>query len=168
MYADLIGVAGGARGLALDGVTRFTAINSPNHGDANGISTLAGLADYLVGEQNADGSWNWHSDSNLTGDGNKDTQTTAYCVLALEAVGKALSVSDYDDEVFDGRTWLVTMQENSDGNALGAFYSYPGDSLPLNNEVSGEATAALPEPATMGLLAIGGLGVLIRRRRRRA
>jgi hypothetical protein len=159
VYSDLIGVAGGVRGLALDGVTAFTAISSTKHGGINGISTLLGLADYLAGEQNADGSWYWSDNLTTPGEDDKDTQITAYAVLAL-AAADALVTSDYADEVALGREWLVTMQKTS-----GGFYSYPGDPDLTNNEVSGEATSALPEPATMAFLAFGGIGMLLRRRR---
>jgi len=170
VYSDLIGVAGGLRGLALDGVTNFTtAVNSPNHSGVNGINSLSGLADYLAGVQNADGSWYWHSDLTSPGDGDKDTQTTAYAVLALEAAGRTLSTNAYDDEVTAGRAWLVTMQEDDTGDpGFGGFYSYPGDSPPINNEVTGEALAALPiipEPGALSLIGLGLVG--LRRRRRR-
>lgn len=161
VYCDLIGVAGGVRGLALDGVTTFTAINSPNHPGVDGISSLSALTDYLVGQQNSDGSWYWHSGLSSPEEGDKDTQTTAYAVLALEATADALSTSVYDDEITLGRSWLVTMQDAT----TGGFWSYPGDSPPINNEVSGEATAALvPEPATICLLGLGGLSLLRRRK----
>ncbi len=167
VYCDLIGVAGGTRGLALDGETTFTAISSSNHAGINNISTLSGLVDYLIGQQNTDGSWYGHSGLASPGEGDKDTQTTAYAVIALQAAADALATSDYDDEICDGQAWLVTMQENDpmDTTGFGGFYGFPGDTQPFCNEVCGEATGALPEPATLALMALGGVFVLIRRRR---
>ncbi len=169
VYSDLIGVTGGVRGLALDDVTTFTAISSSNHAGIDGIDSLLGLANYLADQQNTDGSWYWHSGLATPGEDDKDTQTTSYAVLALEAAADALSISDYDDEIADGRTWLMTMQVTDAGASFGGFLSYSGDlGDVINNEISGEAVAALvPEPVTMSMLAVGGLA-LIRRKRRRA
>lgn len=163
VYSDLIGVAGGVRGLAMDGVTSFTAISSPKHAGINGIDSLEELAAYLVSKQNADGSWYWHSALSSPGEDDKDTQTSAYAVLALMAADVALGTSDYADEVSKAQGWLVTMQKSD-----GGFYSWPGGTGLTNNEVTGEATSALPEPATMALLALGGIGMLARRIRRKA
>ena len=82
--------------------------------------------------------------------------------LALEAAGQTLGTTDYDLAISKGRSWLVTMNDN----VTGGFRGYPGDTGLINNEVSGEALAALPEPATMGLLVLGGLTGLLRRRPR--
>ncbi len=144
VYSDLIGLSGGVRGLALNSTTAFTAINSPLHGGINGISTLQALADQLASYQNADGSWNWHSDlSSLGGatETDKDTQTTAYAVLAL-LEADPLVVSDYSTNIAKGRDWLRSMQLPT-----GGFMSYPGGSE--NTEVEGEALSALvPDPCT--------------------
>jgi hypothetical protein len=159
------GVAGGVRGLALDGVTSFTAINSPNNVSINGISTLVGLADYLAGKQNADGSWYWGENITSPSESDKDTQVTAYAVLALEAAKQALGTSSYNDELALGRNWLITMQVDS-GTYAGAFLEYPGyTGTTYCNELAGEALAALiPEPATIVLLGLGVLGLLKKRR----
>lgn len=162
VYCDLIGVTGGVRGLALSGTTSFTAINSPNYSVINGISSLSTLADYLVSQQNVDGSWYWHSNLATPVEGDKDSQTSAYAILALEAAADALGTSSYDDELALGRDWLTTMQDS----VTGGFFSYPGHTGPINNEVTGEVVAALvPEPTTVCLLGLGALS-LIRRKRK--
>jgi hypothetical protein len=138
VYSDLIGLAGGVRGLALNGTTSFTAINSPNHSGINGISTLCALADKLVSYQNADGSWNWHSDlSSLGGatEGDKDLQTTAYAVLALLAA-EGQSCGPYTTEITEARAWLDSMQDTD-----GGFFSYPGGTH--NVEAESEALDAM-------------------------
>jgi len=158
VYRDLIGVTGGVRGLALDGLTTFTAINSPLHAGINGINTLSGLAGYLVNQQNTDGSWYRHSNLTSPGEDDKDTQTTAYAILALEAAAVAAG-TNYDSQIAVARNWLTTMQDG----ATGGFHSFPGDTDPLNNEVSGEATAALvPEPISLMLLSLGPIALLRR------
>lgn len=157
---DVLGVTGGLRGLALNDMTTFAAINSPNQSGINGLSTLSTVADYLAGLQNADGSWYWSSALATPGEDDKDTQTTAYAILALEAVADTLGTNAYDSDMALGRYWLVTMQDS----ITNGFWGYPGDTMPINNEVTGEAVAALvPEPATICLLSLGGL--LLRRRK---
>jgi len=168
IYTDLIGVAGGVRGLALEGVTSFDPINSPHHAGIDGISTLVDLADYLAGQQNADGSWFDHSAA--TSESSKDTQVTAYAVLALEAVADVLATADYADELAAGRAWLLSMQDDTTGGFFyGPAYMYP----PINNEVTGEALAAtvVPEPASIivwSLIALVSVTCVWRRRKRSA
>jgi hypothetical protein len=159
VYSDLIGLAGGVRGLALNGTTSFTAISSPNHAGISGISTLQGLADMLASYQNPDGSWYWHS--NLVGPtaSDEDTQTTAYAVLALVAADP-LVASDYSAAVQNARFWLFSMQL-----ASGGFLSYPGGDQ--NTEVEGEALSAVsasggvavPTVSEWGLIALTMIGV---------
>jgi len=164
VWYDLIGLAGGVQGLALDGVTSFTPINSPNQSGINGISTLADLANYLAGKQNTDGSWYWSTNLASPDLSDESTQETAYSVLALEAVEQALGVSIYDGEIALGQSFLISMQDTS-----GGFLSYPGQTTAINLEVTGEAIAAIPEPGTLTLLSLAGLSglamVWIRRRR---
>ncbi|MHC4651661.1 MAG: HYR domain-containing protein [Planctomycetota bacterium] len=139
VYSDLIGIAGAVQGLAMTDTTTFTAINSPNHSGIDAISTLCDLADQLVSYQNADGSWNWHSDlSSLGGatEGDKDTQTTAYAVMALVEANADCPSPGYDTEIAKARAWLDTMQDTD-----GGFFSYPGGGH--NTEVEGEALTAM-------------------------
>ncbi len=148
VYSDLIGLAGGVRGLAFAGATSFTAISSTNHAGINGISTLVALADQLASYQNADGSWYWHSNLGLLGgatESDKDTQTTAYAILAL-LEADPLVASDYAVQIAKGRDWLRSMQR-----ADGGFLSYPGGGQ--NIEVEAEALNALaPDGCTQNKL----------------
>lgn len=160
VYSDILGVAGGVHGLSLNGTSSFTGISSPNHSGVNGISSLVGLASYLGALQNPDGSWYWHSNLGAPGLSDEDTQTTAYAVLALEAAGAFLGTGAYDAQISLGRDFLRSMQLPG-----GGFISYPGDTSAVNNEVTGEAVAALvPTPGTLVLLGLGGLIVSRRRR----
>ncbi len=138
VFSDLLGVAGGVRGLALNGTTSFTAIVSPKHAGINGISTLCALADQLVSYQNGDGSWYWHSALGAPAEGDKDSQTTAYAVLALLAADELCT--DYSGDIDDARDWLWSMQDPD-----GGFKSYPGGSH--NTEVEGEVLQAMTPPA---------------------
>jgi hypothetical protein len=143
------------RGLAFGNVLTFPAINAPNHvavapcAPITGVTTLQALADILACYQNADGSWNWHSDLSAFGgptESDKDTQVTAYAVLALLEADIALGTTQYADEVALGRSWLRTMQLPD-----GGFLSYPGGTQ--NNEVEGEALWALaPDTCTDNVL----------------
>jgi len=150
---DFLGVAGAVRGLALMGTTTFDAIVSPNHSGINGIDTLTELADYLVSQQDSAGHW-WYGSAAKTPNYDEDTQTSAYAILAL----MAMNDEAYTASIEAGRSFLVGMQLES-----GVFSSYPGDTAPFCVEVAGEAVAALPEPATMCLLGLGGL--LLRRKK---
>jgi hypothetical protein len=136
VWWDMIGVAGGVRALALNGTTTFPAISSPNFTAINGISTLCAFADVLAGYQNADGSWYWSSNLGAPVESDKDTQITAYAVLAL-VDAQGLGCGPYDAEIAKGRAWLDTMQDVD-----GGFFSYPGDTS-HNTEVEGEATSAM-------------------------
>ncbi len=138
VYADLLGLAGGIRGLALIGVTTFDPINAPNCAAIDGIDNLGDLADVLVSFQNVDGSWNWHSAVPAPTEGDKDTQNSAYAVMALAAADPLLA-ADYSAAIVNGRTWLWSMQLPS-----GGFLSYPGGDE--NTEVEGEALSALAAP----------------------
>lgn len=144
VFSDIIGFAGGVRGLGLSGTTSFAPISSPLHPLINGIDNLTDLANALAGLQNPDGSWNWHSNLVSPGASDKDTQTTAYAVLALEAAQEATG-TDYSDEIAMGRNWLGTMQDVD-----GGFFNYPG-TTDKNTEVVAEATAALSSSAGLSL-----------------
>lgn len=135
---DLLGLAGGIRGLALNGATSFAPIVAPLFDDIDALTDLCDLADVLVSFQNTDGSWSWRSDLQNPGDEtDKDTQTTAYAVLALIAADDAgctpLPGGRYISEIAAGRGWLDSMQDGT-----GGFAAYPtGD-----HNIEAEAEAA--------------------------
>ncbi len=158
--SDFLGVAGAVRGLALMGTTTFDDIVSPNHAGINGIDTLDELADYLVSQQDSAGHW-WYGSAYQTPVSDEDTQTSAYAILAL----MAMDDEDYADSIQEGRSFLVSMQLDSPPASAGGFWSYPGQTSSWNIEVAGEAVAALPEPATMALVALGGVLTFLGRRR---
>ena len=145
VYSDLIGLSGGVRGLAFGGTMSFTAIISPLHDGIDGIDTLCALAAKLITYQNGDGSWYWHSNLGSPGEDDKDTQTTAYAVLALLAAQDA-GCGPYATEIADARAWIRTMQEMD-----GGFLSYPTGTH--NTEVEGEALSALIPPSGLTLSA---------------
>ena len=138
VFSDIIGLAGGVRGLAMSDVVSFAPIVSPNHALINGTESLCELARVLADLQNLDGSWNWHSDlSSLGGAGetDKDTQTSAYAILAL-VEAQLDGCGPFPSELRAARAWLSTMQDVD-----GGFFSYPTGTH--NIEVEGEATLAL-------------------------
>lgn len=142
VYSDLLGVAGGLLGLAPVQRPSFPAINAPLHPGVHGTSSLEALADYLVSQQNPDGSFYWHSNLAMPEETDKDTQTTAYAVLALIKANEALPQVDYLPAITAGQSYLLSMQD-----ADGGFASYPGDTE-HNTEVEAEALTAV---ATQGV-----------------
>jgi hypothetical protein len=161
VYSDIIGLAGGVRGLALTGTTTFPPIVSPLHPLINGIDNLKDLADVLAGLQTSNGAWYWHS--NLPGPtaGDTDAQSTAYAVMALVAADPLVS-SDYSRNTWKGAMW-------SEGVRLadGGFASWPGGTS--NVEVEGEILSAfaaagaptVPSVSTWGLIALTLAGMIL-------
>lgn len=142
VYSDNIGVAGGLLGLASIQRPSFPAINAPLHAGVHGISTLEALADYLVSQQNMDGSFYWHSNLPAPTEADKDTQTTAYATLALIKANEALVDNDYLPAINAAQEWILGLQEQD-----GGFPSFPGDT-DRNTEVEAEALSAI---ATQGV-----------------
>ncbi len=136
VYSDIIGLAGGVRGLALDNYVFFPSISSPNHALIDGTASLCDLADILASLQNPDGSWYWHSDLASPTVGDEDSQTTAFAILALQEAQRR-GCGPYGSELIKGRDWLWSMQDID-----GGFASYPGD-IGHNTEVEGEVLTAL-------------------------
>ncbi|MEN8164584.1 MAG: hypothetical protein ABFS37_10680, partial [Acidobacteriota bacterium] len=140
VYADILGLTGAVRGLALRNRLTFPAIVAPLHADINGITTLENLAAVLAGYQNADGSWYWHSNLAAPAEGDKESQTTAYAVLALQAAN-LLVTANYQQNVLDAQVWLEARQLPG-----GGFESWSGgDVASANTEVEGEVLQALTE-----------------------
>lgn len=139
VYNDIIGVAGGVWGLAATNRQTFPAINSPLHA-INGMTSIQQLADFLVSQQNPDGSWYWHSRLTSPSAAAKDTQTTAYAVMALIKANERLA-TDYLPTINLGQNWLESMQDQ-----FGGFPTGPGGAE--NTEIEAEALAAL---ATIGV-----------------
>lgn len=131
---DLLGLAGAIRGLALNGTTTFPAISAPLFDDIDTLTDLCDLADVLVSFQNSDGSWSWVSSlQNPVDPTDKDTQTTAYAVLALVAAQDAGCTAAYNSEIAAGREFLDSMQDGT-----GGFASYPTGA----HNIEAEAEAA--------------------------
>ncbi len=134
VYSDLIGVAGGVWGLATLNRQNFPALNSPLH-HINGMTDLKQLADFIVSKQNLDGSWYWHSELASPTNDDKDTQTTAYAILALIKANQRLP-ADYLPAIIAGQNYLESIQDQ-----FGGFPSFPGGDE--NTEVEAEALSAL-------------------------
>ncbi|MCC7292882.1 MAG: HYR domain-containing protein [Phycisphaerales bacterium] len=137
VYWDLIGLAGGVRGLALNATTSFPALVAPNFLPINGLTDLCDLTAVLVSYQNGDGSWYWSSNLGAPVEADKDTQTTAYAVMALMAAD--VYCTEYSAQIELGRDWLRSMQFSG-----GGFEGWPGGGSGSENvEVEGEALSAL-------------------------
>ena len=94
----------------------------------------------------------------------------------IEAMGQVTMLLGQDvsqfPELSDGVTFFKFMLPDSNGAIFPVSAAAPYDPLfdyqllPVYGRISGEAGIGLPEPATMSLLAVGGL-MLIKRRRKR-
>ena len=80
-------------------------------------------------------------------------QETAYSILALDALDGA----GYSADIYGARSFLQGVQLGT-----GGWESYPGDGE--NSQITGEALWAIPEPATVILIGLGGLSFLRKRR----
>lgn len=136
-YTDIIGVVGGIQGLANVNRLTFPEIFAPNHMGVNGVTTLEGLADYLVSLQNSNGSFYRHSNPDTPYAGFESTQTTAYAVLALIKAQERLPNKDYHSAIESAKVWLAALQE-----ADGGFPSH-SNTTSYTTEVEAEAIHAL-------------------------
>ncbi len=153
-WYDVIGLAGAIIGLAEVGEDFDPTAGE--HAAASSLDDLGAiLASYQIG---ASGGFTWSSGAVAPGE--ESVQETAYAILALAALDPAT----YGAEIHAAGAWLEGFQLPS-----GGWENYAGDGE--NNEITGEAlwairtAQAVPEPSTLALLLIGGLGCLRHRRR---
>jgi hypothetical protein len=135
VYSDVIGLAGGVRGLAAARRLVFPTISAPLHGGVDGLDSLEALAGYLASLQNPNGSWDWHSGLSDPTEADEDTQTTAYALLALLDADVVTAMS-YQPATEAARNWIQTMQLPD-----GGYLMFPGGGE--NVEVEGEAVSAV-------------------------
>ncbi len=155
VFSDILGVAGAVKGLALANRQVFPIVNAPLHDGVNGLSSLQELGNLLVSYQNPNGSWYWHSNLAAPAMEDEDAQTTAYAVLALEALDP-VSPGSFAGSIEAGQNWLEGTQL-----ANGGFPSSPGGAE--NTEVEGEVLWALgagPAPSVLEIPTLGSWGMV--------
>ena len=113
-----------------------------------------------VGENNA---------ADTSGNASMSAKTTwAQAVYPTGAATTDILMADYTSSVANATTWTtITMTETFqiDGDSR-LYIGFAVDTGPSSDNISIDNVMIVPEPATMGLLAFGGLGVLLRRKRR--
>ena len=146
-YYDVLGLAGSILGLASVG-HEF----DPTAGEHAAANSLGDLGEILASYQTAGGGFAWNSGYVVDDAGNEVVQETAYSILALEALDSA----GYLGNISGARAYLRSLQLGTGGweNNLGG-----GE----NNQITGEALWAIPEPSVMILFGLCGLS--LRRRR---
>ena len=149
----VLGLAGGLYGLASIGQDLDAKVSG---GYLDGAQTRIELGDKLASFQAPAGGFAKYND--YTQDAYTGVQEPAYSLLALYEIDPVR----YATEIATGQNWLISVQLGTGG--WGGTFAGASDE---NNEVTGEALWAIPEPATMALLALGGIGMLLRRKRRK-
>lgn len=152
-----LGIAGGVYALATMGRDLSLPIAAEN--DISGKQTLIELADVLIGGQAPSGGFGEYFYYPV--DGYEGVQETAFAIKALQAVDAVR----YASEIAAAQNWLVDVQLST-GGWSGEWAG--GDITTENNQVTGQALWAVPEPSTFALLGFGALSLLLIRRRRKA
>ena len=151
VLADILGLAGAVKGLALADRQTFPAIQAPLHGGVNDIDNLVDLGQLLISYQNPDGSWFRHSNYPAPTDTDKGAQNTAYAILALESLD-LVTTDSLSQPIQLGQSYLRSIQL-----ASGGFPTNPGGGE--NTTVEAEILWALgAEPAPVPIVEIPTLG----------
>jgi len=156
--------------LAQSGAMDGTLVDpsAPSGSTWDGV-TLADLPGMLAGHQVASGDnagsffWRFDHAAPSGGDPSGFTEDTVFGTLGLIAADDADPSLGYDDEILAARTVLAGGVATD-----GKVYEHIWSGGMNYHTYAGETLEALPEPATLGLLAAGGLVGLMRRRRRPA
>jgi hypothetical protein len=123
------------------------------------------LAGHQVTSGDNAGSFFWRFDHTAPGGGDPSgfTEDTAFGTLGLIAADNGNPALGYDDEILTARTVLAG-GVGGDGKVYEHIWSGGAN----YHVYAGETLQALPEPATLSVLVVGGLLALVRRRRRPA
>ncbi|MHC4742683.1 MAG: PEP-CTERM sorting domain-containing protein [Planctomycetota bacterium] len=147
-WYDVLGLAGSILGLA--SVAEDFDPQAGEHADA---TSLTDLCEILAGYQIDGGGFAWNSGYLFSGGGNETVQETAYAILAMAA----LDAAAYAPSIDGAQSYLQTVQLPT-----GGWENHFADGE--NNQTTGEALWAIPEPTALALLAIGAAAVLRRQR----
>jgi len=150
-YYDVLGLAGSILGLASVGQDF-----DPTAGEHAAASSLSNLGQILASYQIAGGGFAWNMDYVVEDAGNEVVQETAYSILALQALDSA----GYLANIGDARSYLHSVQLGTDG-----WENNPGSGE--NNQMTGEALWAIPEPSAIILFGLAGLNLLRKRKLQR-
>ncbi len=140
---------------------------------SDSIGSSAGAALYTATNINAPG----------TDDASKFTSITLFSNLSLGAGTYYLTIYSTDSDSVNDIRWATGTTVNVGTGVTGGYANAAGDGIldstspwkstfvssssTLGFNVTGIATAAVPEPSTFALMGLGGIGLMIRAYRRR-